>query len=147
MSSSSSSRAPTPNACRSKVKCKLQFFIPREIRTQRTHLSSHASSPPISLCASKQPAPRVRLWVEQVDVLRASSAMQRQARVQTAVAQTLKPHFGVKVQRSHVLWRKGYVFRSKLLVSVLLLLGSRSDIITMKAFPTSSTFSSNVVLH
>lgn len=83
-------------------------------------------------------------------MLRGPSALQGQARVQAAVAQTLEPHLGVKVQRSHVLWRKGYVFRSKLLVIVLLLLGNRergSDIIIMKAFPTSSSFSSNVALH
>lgn len=84
-----------------------------------SHLSGHASPPRASPRVSEQPAPRLGLRVEQVDVFRRSSAQQRQARVQTAVPQTLNPHLGVEVHRSDVLRGKGHVLWSKLFVILL----------------------------
>lgn len=123
MSSSSSSRAPTPNACSWEVNGYHMLMKPRpytqrmtEWRSQETYLSRHSSSSTVSLWSTKQVTPGVWLRVEQVDVFAGPSALQRQAWVKTAVAQTLNSHLRVEVNRSYVFRGKGHVLRRKLIV-------------------------------
>lgn len=98
----------------------MPLYLERECRSQENYLSRHSSSPFVSLRPSKQLTPGVRLRVEQVDVLTGPSALQCQARVQAAVAQTLNSHLWVEVNWSDVFRGKGHVLRSKLIIIVIL---------------------------
>lgn len=88
---------------------------------QKAHLPGHAAPPCTSPCISEQLTPRLRLRVEQVDVIRGSSAQQCHPRVQTPVPQTLNTLLGVEVHWSHILWGKGQVLWGKLFITIILL--------------------------
>lgn len=87
---------------------------------QRAHLSGHASSTQASTRVSEQTTPCLRLWVEQIDVFKASSTVQCQSWVQTTIPQTLNPLFGAEVHRSHILWSKAHILWSELFIIFML---------------------------
>lgn len=73
-----------PAGHRSPAACRLmtvKVFQWKQCPHDKAHLSGHPCSPRSSLCVSKQPTPRLRLWSKQVNVFSCSSAQQRQARV------------------------------------------------------------------